>query len=244
MSRCSPWGVALLVFAFVVGSGLAQDKKDAVAKDAAAKDAAKKDDAKKDDPKTPAPKVPDKKEAENKLLKTQLISGELVHIETNKQAFRIKVTYQYSEPNQGAIQAYAKAQQDYALARDINARNNALRAMMQHQANLYTTKSTSKEYGIEAAENMKVRLPAPKTEFDDMGNLKKFTAKELAAKRGPDKMFDGEFTDLTTGQIVQVTILVPKAPAKPVKKDDLTLQEDPKIEATKVAVLKQPTPGK
>src|SRR5437879_8714991 len=115
--------------------------------------------------------------------------------------------------------------------------------MAQHQANLQTVKSASKEYTIDAAENMKVRLPAPKTEFDDMGNLKKFTAKELAAKRGPDKMFDGEFGDLTTGQIVQVTILMPKPVAKPVKKDDLTLQEDPKIEATKVAVIRQPAPA-
>ena len=57
---------------------------------------------------------------------------------------------------------------------------------------------------------MKVRLPAPKTEFDDMGNLKKFTKKELDAKRGPDKLFDGEFGDLTNGQIVQVTIVMPK----------------------------------
>src|SRR5437016_3662467 len=116
MIRCSPWGVALLVLAFVVAQGVAQDKDKAAPKDAVKKDDAKKDDAKKDDPKTPPPKVPDKKEAEKKLLKTQAVTGEIVHIEPNKQAFRLKVTYQYSELNQGAYNNMIAGQRELAAA--------------------------------------------------------------------------------------------------------------------------------
>lgn len=269
MSRWSLWSVALLFLAFVAARGAAQDKKDAAPKDVAKKDADKKDADKKDadkkdaakkdadkadkkdadkkdadkkpDPKMPAP---DKKDAEKKLLKTQMVAGELVHIEPNKQAFRVKVSYQYSEINQGAYQGMINAQRELAAARDYNARNAALRNYATNQAKLYDIKTASKEIAIDGGENMKVRLNQPKAGFDDFGNLKKFTMKELKAMMGVDKMYDGEFSDLTVGQIVQATVVVPKAPAKPVKKDDLTLMEDPKIEATRVAVLRQPAPPK
>ena len=52
-----------------------------------------------------------------------------------------------------------------------------------------------------------------------------------------------EVSDFKTGQIAQVTIVVPKPMPKPVKKDDIALEEN-KIEATKIAVLRQPAPGK
>ncbi len=229
MSRWSLWAVALLVLAFVATRGTGQVKD--------------KDKDPKTDPKPPVPTVPDKKDAEKKLLKTQNVAGEITYIEQNKQGFTLKVTYQYSELNQGEYNAMASEQQNAlraAARRDYNAQAGHLRSAAEHQSRLYSVKNTHKDFKIEAAENCKVRLPAPKAAFDDMGNVKKYTAKELAALRGPDKMFDGEWSDLTNGQIVQVTIVLPKPMAKPVKKDDLELKEDNKIEATKVAVLKQP----
>ena len=231
MSRFSPWGVALLVFALVVARGAAQNKD-------------KKDDPKKTDVKPPT--VPDKKDAEKKLLKTSTLVGEVTHIEPNKQAFRIKVEYKYSELNQGEYNALIQSQiQLGRLApNDVQGRINTLRDIANHQARLYQIKTTHKDFAIDAAEGMKVRLPTPKASFDDMGNVKKFTAKELAALRGKDKMFDGEFSDITNGQIVQVTIVLPKPQQKPMKKDDIVLKEEEKIEATNVAVLRNPVPGK
>jgi hypothetical protein len=180
-----------------------------------------------------AKKPLDKKEAENKLVKAGVIAGELVHIEPSKHSIRVKVGY--PKLNVGAYQALQRAQLDLARARDLNARNNALRAIAQHQANLYTTDYT--EIPIEAAEKCEVRLPAPKQSFDDMGNVKKLNAKELAALRGKDRMFDGEFSDLTTGQIVQVTLVKQKLPR--VAKKDL---EENKPQASRIAVLRQPLP--
>jgi len=205
----------------------------------------KKPDVKKPEVKMPAPAIPDRKEAEKKLVKTGTILGELVHIEPGKQAIRVKVSYQYSELNQGAVNALLQAQAQYqqALAkRDWGGARSAQQSMVQQQLNLYQVKTTSQEYAIEAASEMKVRLPRPKSSFDETGNIKVLNAKETAKLRGKDSMFDGEFSDLNTGSIVQVTLILPKVATKPKNKDDLDVREEAKLEATKIAVLKEPIP--
>lgn len=210
----------------------------------AAQDKDKKEDKK---PNVPAPMVPDAKDAVKKQLKTGKVLGELIHIEPNKQAFRVKLTYQYSELNQGALNGLLQAQRDAAAARDVNALVNAQRAAAQHRANLYTVKTGHRELTIDAAEKFVVRMPVPKETFDDMGNVKKFTKAELDKLRGTDKLFDGEYSDLAVGQVVQVTLILPKPmPMKPKGKDDLDLTgDDPnKLEATHVAVLKMQPPPK
>ena len=111
--------------------------------------------------------------------------------------------------------------------------------MAQHQSKLYTVKTKSQEFAINSAEEMKVRLNGPKSTFDDMGNVKKYTAKELKELRGKDGYFDGEFADLTTGQQVAVTVLLPKVAPKPKNKDDILIEEN-KLEATKVIVVHSP----
>jgi len=245
MSRWSLWGVAFLVAAVVVSGSQAQDKKDAAKKDAAKKDADKKPDDKKPDDKKPDDKKPtDKKPDDKKPMdtrKTTVLAGEIVHIEPAKQAFRVKVTVQYQELNQGEANALLQANRDLSTAKNRDEYAAALRRIADHRSRLYSIKSKSQDYAIDSAEDMKVRLNAPKSAFDDMGNVKKYTAKELQELRGKDKLFDGEFADLTNGQIVQVTILLPKVAPKPKNKDDIQL-DDNKLEATKVVVLKQPIP--
>ena len=214
MIRTSRW-LWLPLFALLAGPATAQNKK-------------------------PLNKKPlDKTATENKLIKAGVIAGELVHIEPGKHTIRVKVTYQYAVINAGALQAYLKAEQDLANATNQQQVYQAQRSMLQQQANLYTLKSASKEFPVEAAEKCEVRLPAPKQAFDDMGNVKKLTRKELAALRGKDRMFDGEFSDLTTGQIVQITLVKQRLPRTAKKKDDL---EENKPQASKIAVLRQPRP--
>jgi pentapeptide MXKDX repeat protein len=265
MSRWLIWGVALLLVAVLTAGSTAQDKKDADKKDAAKKDADKKDADKKDadkkdaDKKDADKKDADKKDADKKdaakkdgdkkpddkkpmdKRKTTSIAGELVHIEPSKQSIRVKVTIPYQELNQGEYNALIQAQQNLAKARTPKEAYDARVAIAQHSAKLYTVKQKHQEYTIDATDDCKVRLNAPKAAFDDMGNVKKYTAKELKELRGSDMMFDGEFADLTNGQIVQVTILVPKAAPKPKNKDDILLEEN-KLEAIRIAVLRQPAP--
>jgi len=238
MNRWWSWNVALLLVALVAYRAPAQDKDK--------KDPAKKDDVKKDEPKKPATPAPMPDLAKGQ--KTTTITGELIHVESGKAGFRVKVPEYYVEVNEGearaAIQEQANAQA--ALARrppDVNAARNHLAAAEQHKAKIRQVKTRNKDLTFEAHEKAVVRLPGPKDSFDEMGNVKKYTVKELDALRGKDKLFDGEFTDLTNGQIVQVTIIVPKMPAKPLKKDDLQLEE-PKLEALRIVVLRQPKVGK
>jgi len=241
MNRWSTWVVAVLVVALIGFTGQAQDKKEPE-KDAVKKDGDKKDDKKDDKKPLPTPKVPDMKDAQKNLVKTGTIAGELVHVETGKQGFRVKVTYTYSELNQGEYRAMLESQanaQQCLARRDVNGYQNHLRAFAEHRSRLYSVKHSDKTFDLEAKEDMAVRLPEPKAAFDEMGNVKKYTPKELDALRGKDKMFDGEFSDLTNGQIVQVTLILPKAPMKVINKDDIQLEEN-KLHATRVAVLRQP----
>jgi hypothetical protein len=245
MSRWSIWGVALLLVAVLTAGSAAQDKKDADKKDAAKKDADKKDADKKDADKKDAAKKPDDKKPIDKkpmdTRKTTSIAGELVHIEPSKQSIRVKVTIPYQELNQGEYNALIQAQQNLARAKTPKEAYDARVAIAQHSAKLYTIKQKHQEFTIEAAEDCKVRLNAPRAAFDDMGNVKKYTAKELKELQGPDKMYDGEFADLTNGQVVRVDILVPKVAPKPKNKDDILLEEN-KLEAIRIAVLRQPIP--
>ncbi|MBI1913385.1 MAG: hypothetical protein HYS12_01300 [Planctomycetes bacterium] len=177
MNRLLRWALLPLSALLIAPAFAADDKKDDPK-------TPPKVSEKKNDPKLPPPKVPEKKEAENKFIKAGEIAGELVHVEPSKNSFRVKVTIPYSEFNQGAYRGLLQAQIDLRNARDVNAVYNARRAIAQHQNNLYTVKSVSKELPVDAAEDCKVRMAQPKATFDDMGNVKKLSVKELAALRG------------------------------------------------------------
>jgi hypothetical protein len=197
---------------------------------------------KKDDPKPPPSKVPDKKEAEHKLIKAGEIGGEIINVEPTKNSIRLKVTIHYSEFNPSAYRSLIQAQIDLRNARDYNGVYNARRAIVQHTNNLYTIKNITKEVPVDAADDCKVRSAQPKAAFDDMGNVKKLTAKELAALRGKDRLFDAEFSDLSVGQMVKVVLVKPKtAPAAPRNKDDIKL-DDYKWQASRIIIITQPPP--
>jgi hypothetical protein len=85
-------------------------------------------------------------------------------------------------------------------------------------------KNTLVEFQL--TENAKVRtmlLPSDEA-FDEKGNPKKYTAKELAELKGPDKSLPGyqsSIESLRAGQTVQLTLVtVPRAPDAGKKKAD------------------------
>ena len=181
-------------------------------------------------------KPTDKKETDHKLVKAGMVAGELVHIEPSKHSIRLKVAYQ--KINMGAYQGLIQAQAQLATARSLQQIQSIQRTIAGHQRNLYTT--AYQEIPIDTTETCVVRLPAPKSAFDDMGNVKKMSPKELAKLRGKDKMFDGEFSDLTTGQIVRITLVKNKTTPGPKGKDDL---DENKPQASRIEVLSQPKPN-
>ncbi len=268
MKRMSRW-TWLPLAVFLAAPALAADDKkpndpkkpEAEKKDEKKPEAPKPGADKKDDPKLPPPpkgapdknndlklpppprgSAPDKKEAEKKVVSGGVLSGEVSHVETAKNTFRVKVSYQYAEPNPGAIQGFINEQRAAAFARDPNARRQHLINMLNHQRNMYRPKTASRDFDIVPDEKCEVRLPAPKSTFDKDGKPMKLSPAEVAKLRGRDRLFAGEFSDLTTGQVVQVTIIKPKtAPAAKRDKDDVNF-DDLQLKASRIVVVRQPLP--
>src|SRR5581483_5843603 len=81
---------------------------------------------------------------------------------------------------------------------------------------------------VRAADNIKVRSLAPPVEYDDRGNLKKYTQKDLIALKGNSKLpgYHAEFEILRPGQVVDIYLARPQ-PAT--KKKKLVDDEDPNM---------------
>jgi hypothetical protein len=127
----------------------------------------------------------------------------------------------------------AQQQQQFAQARDFQGKQNALNAIQQTQLaiaqaqpNLYRYKDM--DVRLRAAENVQVRWANPPPDYDDKGNLKKYTKEELKALRGTEGLpgYKGDKEALQKGQYVRVYLkasaaankYAPKAPSKGKKK--------------------------
>jgi hypothetical protein len=199
------------------------------------KDDGKKTDVKKDDPakkdepakkdadktdngkKMPATKLPprkgklkdletDKDAAEKKALRKTMLTAEVMAVVEDKKSLRLKLTIPYVRVNQGQLQNLLKAQNPQQV--------------LQAQAQLYEMATTQKEVELSAADEYKVRMRNPPPQFDDKGRPKRYTKKELQELKGNDKLpfFPAEFSDIKSGQIVEVTLLQNKSGHRPVKR--------------------------
>jgi hypothetical protein len=96
----------------------------------------------------------------------------------------------------------------------------------------------AKSYDLELGDAVKVRLTQPPPQYDEKGNLKKYTDKELREMRGTDANlpgYAGDTNSLKAGQIVKVTFGKPKAaPADKEKDKDAT---DTKTQVKMILVL-------
>jgi hypothetical protein len=216
----------LALLAFVLPSLTAQDEK----KDAAKTD--KKDEVKKDDRKDPEKKDETKKKAETK--KEKFVHG-MVHqakilnvkADSNRE-FTIELPERdpakVAEVQKWSAQRQVQLAQQYGQAasqKDFKARNTALQTW-QRDSGTYQMEMakknifTAKPFDVKAAETAKVRSNVPPVEFDDVGNEKKWTKKELDAKKdktGWPGYFLVDFDALKPGQYVDV-YMVKITPAK------------------------------
>lgn len=191
-----------------------------------------------------ADKPVDKKTAEKKLMTAGAVSGEVMYIDKSKQSLRVKVTYQYVTLDQGAYRGMLQAQQNYqraAARRDINGMRSAQRSLAQNRARLYKQNSSTKEFTVEAAEGMKVRMKYPKPGFTETGEVKTYTPKELKKMRGKDRLFDGEWADIQQGQLVHVRLVREKK--RPVVKDpDLLKLEAMTLKTDRIVIVAEKPP--
>jgi hypothetical protein len=225
----------LIVLALLVPSW-AQDAKDKPAKDK--KEAVK--DKKKTDPKV---KPKEDGEPEEKVKYGGTLLGKLKQMEANSQKdFTLTVTIYLKEPDPGQQQNLINLNNQlrnqiaqlnqYILNKDRNnaiATQNAIAQtrvqIAQTQNLLFRKKEVSQDFELRAADTVKVRSNFPPVEYDDKGNLKRWTAKELKALKGNSKLpgYPAEYDALRPGQGIQVYL----AKALPTKSPKGLKTEEP-----------------
>jgi hypothetical protein len=118
--------------------------------------------------------------------------------------------------------------------------------IQRQQARTRTTMN-HKDFELQTAADVKVRWQQPPTDYDDKGNPKKYTAKELQELKGNDPSlpgYKGEFDNLKAGQTVKVTLARVKTPAKDKEDKDKKKDKDApsdaasKVEITRVVIVK------
>jgi hypothetical protein len=166
-----------------------------------------------------------------KMIKAGQLVGTVKNIYESKKALRISVTVTTAKLNVNALNGIAQARQAYAqaLARrpaDLAGAQRAQMQLLQHQANLYTYENKKHEVELTTTDEVEVRMRKPKPEFDEKGNVKKFTKKELKELKGDPKKpgYKADFSDVQPDQVIRVQLVkkkdAPRPPARKGKKDD------------------------
>jgi hypothetical protein len=238
--RCLGLALALGLLPFA----LADDKKDPPKVPDQPKD--NKDDPKtdpKDEPKKPDPKTiaKEQKEALDKLTSGGEVTGKLIRWESNGHEFTVQVEYSYSVPNAGVARTLADLQVKLLQAKSVQEAVSLRQQIADNSRKLYDLKKDHFDVEFVAAEDMKYRMATPPTVFDDKGQPRKMTKKELEELKGPNPKLPGytaELSDVKSNQIVTVY-----RAKKAAKKDDKFLKGE-KPEATMILILGDPPPAR
>lgn len=92
-------------------------------------------------------------------------------------------------------------------------------------------------FDVVASDTVKVQANDPPPAFDEKGNFKKYTTKELADLKGAGPGYPSEFENLRPGQIVKLNLAKKAAPAaKPKGKDEP--QPDNRLRVTYILIMK------
>jgi len=214
--------------------GAKVDKKDADKKDPDKKDADKKDPDKKDPDKKDTPK--EKKEKEKKPIEEKPEHGAVLKtkIISMKQDSARDFTVEVPMPDQQKIFDLKvwTAQQMQSIAQSPNPQTYAQRMATFQQQMAQKNTYSMKPVEVRAAEKCKVRMMYPPVVYDDAGNLKKWTTKDLAPLKANSKLpgFPADFDLLKTGQWVELYMAkpaaAPKGSATPAPKEKKKKMED------------------
>jgi hypothetical protein len=178
--------------------------------------------AKKDKEKKPVEEVPEHgQKVQTKILSMRPDSAREFTIEMKLPDPQRVFNFQMWQAQQMASISQSPNPQVYAQR--MAAYQNALPGQ---QAGIYT----AKPFDVRAAEGCKVRTMFAPVQYDDAGNLKKWTKKELEAMKKNSKMpgFPADFDALKTGQWVELYLAkqptgkggAKSPPAKDKKKKD------------------------
>lgn len=161
-----------------------------------AKDKGKEKDKDKEKVEKPAPDNPNKEK--------WVVSGQTNALikEYRESDGSLVLSIQSVELNPQAMQQMQQARMQGGKANPQQARMNLMKA----QANLYKQKMEDVEFLLK--DDVKIRQLLPPESFDEKGNKKRLSAKELAELKGPEKNLPGypaDRSDLNGNTLVQVT---------------------------------------
>lgn len=149
---------------------------------------------------------------------------------------------------QAAQQRTLARLQQQELQQELRLLQQEIRAIQ----NTYQVVPVTAEVNFQADANVKVRIKNLPEQFDEKGNIKKYTREELSALKGKDKEligYESSVESLQPGQIVLVSLRSHKkphsaSPATPVSKKDKAGDQDAgssiehKMQTTMIVILK------
>jgi hypothetical protein len=188
------------------------------------------------------------------------VTGKLVNVNSSDKSFTLQIDLTHLQPkgNQNPVrqESHASRRQEHFLrqeqeilrTKDPVQRAEKMRRLAaemereQQQAarqnNAVHTTTEHKGFDLDAVADAQVRRQDPPVQYDEKGNVKKYTDKELKELKGPDTKLTGyaaDWTDLKVGQMVKITLT--KAQDKKDNKDkDKT---DTKPRASQVLIVKE-----
>jgi hypothetical protein len=170
------------------------------------------------------------------------ILGKLKHVDPTDQTFTLEIDVSLLRAKGGpGTQAARLVQRQERILREeqdiLRTRNPVVRAekaqrlaaelerdRLQELKGPNTTRAVTrhKDFDLESGAEAKVRRQDPPVQYDDKGQVKKYTPKELQELKGDAKLpgYQADWADLKPGQSVKVTLFKPKGKHKDNKKGD------------------------
>jgi hypothetical protein len=161
-------------------------------------------------------------------------TGKVVSIGGSDQSITVRI----DTPTLGAAGNVSARERDILRQQEEILRSRSPAERARHMERLLQSASgngnlkvttVSKDFDLDALEDVKVRIAQPPQQYDDKGNPKKYTSQELKDLKGPDTKLPGytsEFGDLKIGQTVTVYLTTKKPETK--KADDKDNNKDKK----------------
>jgi hypothetical protein len=172
------------------------------------------------------------------LADAHTVTGKLLSVGGSDKSLSLRVDYQLLQPNPNAAKGQAHGMQHLLREQQqiMRTRNPWVRAQKLQQFEndvirqqgravnqAFKVVSEHKDFDLESTAEVAVRYLEPPEQYDDKGNLKKYTAAELKELKGKNPDLPGyaaDFDKLAPGQTVRVTLAKPKADKdKPKDKD-------------------------
>jgi hypothetical protein len=196
----------------------------------------------------------EKPQTKEKIASSGKFVAKLISAENTTRNFTVQV--EFYEPDQNKV--LANSQYDAQRRIEMAAiRNNPAEKQKQFVAHLYEMKKrerdmykkSAKNYDLVGEEEIKVRTMVLPINYDEKGKPKKYTKKELAEMKGPNKKLPGytaEFDSLHKDQKVRVYLAKQKKKTRPKNKDKEKDKEkdkdslDDRLPVVMVVILEEP----